>query len=325
MPAHWYVSVDGEEHGPMDPDALRSMAAAGRVDERALVRRGEDGPWLAASRVRGLFLDEAHRRATVPDDAHAHAFRHITTVHECLSPEERKKRAGVTLVNGLSWLMLALFTLLSFGGLAAVWLIGWVISRLTAEYNVRKLTAFGTLATPEQFPEIAQAMDEVCGQFGIDDPPRVIVINAAETNAFAIRFARKKVIVLLSEVLQGVIDHPAELRFLLGHELGHTMLDHGSRGVFELYRPAAYRAARELTCDNTGTAAAGDVEAARTVLRRLAVGNALHTRLNDDYLETEARQLESGLTGWLLRQYMTYPPIGRRIAGVTRFADEHAA
>ena len=49
-------------------------------------------------------------------------------------------------------------------------------------------------------------------------------------------------------------------------------------------------------------------------------GNALHSRLNDDYLEREANYLYSGLSGWFLRQYLRYPPLGKRLANIKSFA-----
>jgi Zn-dependent protease with chaperone function len=193
-----------------------------------------------------------------------------------------------------------------------------------AEYNVRKLQAFGTAASADQFPEISRALAEICQHFGIRALPKVIVLNHPMLNAFAVKFARKRVIVLLSETLEGVMSSPEKLRFVLGHELGHTMLDHGKRGIFEIYKPAAYKAARELTCDNVGTVSAGNAESAKEVLKRLGVGNTLYDRLNEGYLAAEARYIESGITGWLLKNYMTYPPLGKRLRNVDTFAREHA-
>jgi hypothetical protein len=97
-------------------------------------------------------------------------------------------------------------------------------------------------------------------------------------------------------------------------------LDHGKRGWFELYKPAAYKAARELTCDNCGCAAAGNSQAAKESLKRLAVGNQLFPRLSESYLAEEARYIYSGITGWLLKRYLKYPPLGKRMTSVEEFA-----
>ena len=158
----------------------------------------------------------------------------------------------------------------TFGVVLIFYAVSWIANWLLSEYNVRKLQAVGTTSTSEQFPEINQALEDVCAQFGVAHAPLVIVINMSAVNAFAIKFARKKVIVLLSETLEGILDKPAELRFILGHEMAHVLLDHGKRGMFELSKPAAYKAAREMTCDNLGCAAAGNLASSKTVLKRLS-------------------------------------------------------
>lgn len=360
MAIGWYCEIDGEEHGPLSADQLKTMAQIGQLTRDSLVRKGADGPWVPARRVRSLFdeseiplapladavpvarlietaptaapvarlleaaapVTHSARKAGANGARRSTGLMRVRSVDQCISEEERKKRPSVILGSILVCVFLAALVFASFGGILIALGIGWVVNQLLSEYNVRKLQAYGTAASPDQFPEIAQALGEVCQQFGIREQPRVIVLSNPMLNAFAVKFARKRVIVLLSETLEGVLDDPAKLRFILGHELGHTMLDHGKRGLFELYKPASFRAARELTCDNVGTACAGDPESAKEVLKRLGVGNRLYDRLNDGYLAAEARYIESGITGWLLKQYMTYPPLGKRLRNVDAFARE---
>lgn len=245
----------------------------------------------------------------------------MVSVRDCISREEKRKRFGVAVLNSFLWLILIALVLLSTGVILLLYVIPWLISVLLSEYNVRKLQAVGTSATQEQFPEIADALADICQTFGVKKLPRVIVVNDSQINAFALRFARKKVIVLLSKTLEGVLDKPEELRFFLGHEIGHVILDHGARRYFELYKSAAYKAARELTCDNCGCVAAGNITAVSNALKRLGVGNRLLDRLNDDFLVAEAGYIYSGLTGWLLKQYLTYPPLGKRIQNAREFCE----
>ncbi len=311
MGEDWYFRVNEQIRGPVSSTALRELATSGRLGRGDHVRRGNAGDWVTADRCRGLFEPVV--------DAVSTRLKSVRSVNACVSREERKKRFGVALMNGLVWLFVVALTLASWGALLILYGIGWVINHLLAEYQVRKLQALGTAATEKQFPEVVHALREVCDQFGVDECPKVIILNMSETNAFAIRFARKKVIVLLSEMLEGILDRPAELRFILGHELAHIVLDHGARGRFELYKSASYKAAREMTCDNCGCAAAGDLEAAKTALKRLGVGNALRDRLDEPTLAAEAEHLYSGLTGWLLKQYLSYPPLGKRLGNIAEF------
>ena len=61
----------------------------------------------------------------------------------------------------------------------------------------------------------------------------MVVINDSSLNAFAIKFAKKKVIVLVSETLEGVLDKPEELRV-------HSSAE-ARRLPAELHRAAAGR------------------------------------------------------------------------------------
>jgi Zn-dependent protease with chaperone function len=243
----------------------------------------------------------------------------IETVKDCISSLEKKKRFGVSFVNVFVWILLAALVVVSFGSLLLVYLITWLVNNLLSEFNVRKLQALGVTVSERQFPMVHSALIEVCNRFQIKDIPKVVIVNQSAINAFAVKFARKKVVVLLSQALEGVIAKPLELKFILGHELAHIVLDHGTRGIFEVYKPASYRAAREMTCDNAGAIAAGDVTAAIEAMRKLAAGNYLFSALDINSLQSEAQSLYTGLTGWLLKQYLTYPPIGNRMANIIAF------
>jgi len=45
----------GEIHGPFTPQELRRKAAAGEITPDAWVRKTQDGNWVTAERVSGLF------------------------------------------------------------------------------------------------------------------------------------------------------------------------------------------------------------------------------------------------------------------------------
>jgi Zn-dependent protease with chaperone function len=337
MSSEWYLMSEGVVKGPLSAPQLRAMAQAGQIGQEDRIRKG-DGPWAPANRVKGLFDDAFASTSGEPELSGFHAgdskmpnggsssrgLPGVRSIKQCISRDEKKKRGSAVLISLLFWIMLGIFTLSTFGFVLVLWLISWVIRKIAAEYHVRKLQAIGTAATPDQFPEIAQALTDICTQFQVDHQPKVILLNSREFNAFAVTFARKKVIVLLSEILDEMIERPAELRFILGHELAHLVLDDSWGGKFLIYRPAAFKAARELTCDNAGCAAAGDLESAKTALKRVGVGNKLYPRLNEQFLETEAKYIYSGITGWFLKQYLTYPPLGRRVSNVASFHQAHA-
>jgi Zn-dependent protease with chaperone function len=244
----------------------------------------------------------------------------IGSFADCLSDEEKGQRFGVTFVNSVLWLGLAILTAASLGIVLLVLFLGWLLRLMLANYNVRRVQAFGATVSEDQMPEVHKALAEVLARFGSKETPRIVVIGAGEINALALKFARQRVVVLMSELLEGIIDQPAQLRFLLAHECCHHALDHAGRGIFELYKPARYRQAREMTCDNAGVLAANDAKEACAVIGKLCVGNRLSARLNQPALQREAAMIYSGFSGWLLRRHLSHPPAGKRLANIERFA-----
>lgn len=242
----------------------------------------------------------------------------INTVNDLLSVEERKKRLSVAIVNCIVWFALLLLGLFIWPILIVyglVWLINWMLS----EYNIRKIQALGTTVSENQFPEIYSALQSICMSLNIKKQPKIIIIGESQVNAFALRFARKKIIVILSKTLEGISENTDEVKFFIGHEVCHLILDHGARGIFEIYKPMSYRSARELTCDNCGAYFANNLENAKTSLKRLCVGNLLVHKLNEEYLINESKYIYSGFTGWLLKNYLSHPPIGKRIQNINSF------
>lgn len=270
----------------------------------------------------------------------------ITSFGKCVSSEERKKRFGTTLVNLIIWAVISLFMiglvvcvvmmllegrkdvngiLIGVGAFFFAILIGWISKYLFAEYNVRKLQALGATVSADQFPVVHSAVEEIRRRFNVKRHVRVIVVASGEVNAFAVRFAKKHVVLLNSELLEGLIENRQQLLALLGHEMCHVVMDHGPRGTFEIIKSAPYRAAREMTCDNAGYVASGSVEETKAMLKKLCCGKVLHAYLSEPALIEESQQLNSGFVGWLLRQYMTHPPFGKRLQSVGQFAKKHGS
>lgn len=250
-------------------------------------------------------------------------MKSVTSFADCISDLERKQRLTVYVVSVFFILIWLLFAFATYGLFVLLSVIVWLINYLLAEYNVRKLQAVGVTVSPRQFPEVHAAASEVAQRFSTPMPDRIVVLPVSSMNALAIRFAQKKVVVLFSELLEGIIDHPDQLRALLAHEMCHSVLDHGPRRYFELYKPARFKQGRELTCDNAGLVAAGNFTAAKELLRRLAAGNRLSPRLNEQGLLDDATHVESGLVGWLIKQYLTHPPVGSRIRNIEYFGSQH--
>lgn len=67
MSVQWFCNVAGKVIGPFSPKQLKELADNGRLTPEHLVRRGEDGQWVEAHNVKGLFPEKgATPVATTP-------------------------------------------------------------------------------------------------------------------------------------------------------------------------------------------------------------------------------------------------------------------
>jgi len=55
MAAEWYYESRGIGHGPLSASELKRLAQTGKILPDALVKKGVEGKWVRAERVRGLF------------------------------------------------------------------------------------------------------------------------------------------------------------------------------------------------------------------------------------------------------------------------------
>ncbi|MCO6457106.1 MAG: DUF4339 domain-containing protein [Pirellulaceae bacterium] len=55
MAVQWYCRIGDQQLGPITADLLRQLAEQGQLTPDSLVRQGEAGSWVPASRVRGLY------------------------------------------------------------------------------------------------------------------------------------------------------------------------------------------------------------------------------------------------------------------------------
>ena len=55
MSEGWFCKVGDKKVGPLSADQLKTIAAQGQLRPEHMVRRGSEGPWVPAGRVKGLF------------------------------------------------------------------------------------------------------------------------------------------------------------------------------------------------------------------------------------------------------------------------------
>jgi Zn-dependent protease with chaperone function/tellurite resistance protein len=174
-------------------------------------------------------------------------------------------------------------------------------------YGYRRGLLSSTLRlTRSMSPEIADTVAQCKALLGYDSPVEVYVTPQHEFNASCYREVKGPTVLTLSSRLLEAFS-PAELRFVIGHELGHAVFDHYGLpmpltamiedvgGTF-VSRPIslklyAWCRSAELSADRIGLLCAQDPQAAASGFFKLASGMA-NPRIAPD-LATFARQVES--------------------------------
>ncbi|WP_210207939.1 M48 family metallopeptidase [Bosea caraganae] len=180
---------------------------------------------------------------------------------------------------------------------------------------------------PAQFPQLHRMVVEGTQTVGLKEVPATFVYNSSGVmNAMALRLVgRSRYIWLTSALID--CDDEDQVRFVVGHELGHHVAGHLDEPWSYLRLPAhfipflapAYSRARELTCDRVGVFVARNLQASRTALQMLACGSAkLNRQMNPDAFQAQERMVP-GIAGFVLNAISGYPRLTRRVEAVTQF------
>ncbi len=166
-------------------------------------------------------------------------------------------------------------------------------------------------ASERQFPQIYELVRD--GSYILDLPevPEVYVTQNPLVNAMAL--GRDKPFIVITTGMVNLYD-PEELRWVVGHELGHILSGHVVyRTMLLILLQLAARVAflpitlglgaiiwgleewfrkSELSCDRAGLLAGQDVDAARRALMKLA-GGAQLSELNPDAFREQAHEYDA--------------------------------
>ena len=163
-----------------------------------------------------------------------------------------------------------------------------------------------------QFPHIHEMVRD--GSYILDLPevPECYILQFPLVNAMAL--GRDKPFIVINSAMVDLYD-PEELRWVVGHELGHILSGHAVYRTMLLFlirlaariawMPLGYIGLRgiiwgleewfrksELSCDRAGLLAGQDVDAARRALMKLA-GGAQLSELNPDAFREQAHEYDA--------------------------------
>jgi Zn-dependent protease with chaperone function len=226
-----------------------------------------------------------------------------------------------------------------------------LLRRLAGLFSDRSLRllflASSVRASAEQFGQLHQLLLDGAAVLDLPEPPELFITQDPVPNAMAL--GSDKPFIVISTGMVDLLD-AEELRFTIGHELGHvlsghavyrTMLYHLTRlatrlawfavgylglrviiaGLEEWYRKS------ELSCDRAGALAGQDPAAARRALMKLAGGPRL-SELSHDAFHQQAREYDAvpdvreGLIKLLQLQGNTHPFAVVRFAELDRWMTE---
>lgn len=226
-----------------------------------------------------------------------------------------------------------------------------ILRNLAGLFNDRALRlmflASAVRASADQFPDLHQALMDSCYILDMPRVPELYISQSPIVNAMALG-SDKPFIVLNSGIVE--LMDPEEIRFVIGHELGHVLSGHTVYNTMLYYLIAlANRLAlvpfawvglkaviwaleewhrkSEMSCDRAGLLATQDVEAARRALMKLAGGRRL-AELSSNEFHRQAREYDAvpdvreSLLKLLQLQGTTHPFAVVRFAALDHWAAE---
>lgn len=206
-------------------------------------------------------------------------------------------------------------------GMALAYLLLFFITYCFAQSAlVSWLKGTGVRITAHQFPDLRERIDGCCQRLGLEGAPEAYLLQMGGSfNAFATRFLGNNFIVLYSDVVDALEDHPDAINFYIGHEIGHLKRQHlrwspllAPASLIPLLG-AAYARAREYTCDRHGFHACDDLKSAQLGLAALAAGGKRWRQLSAGGYAAQAQQ-SSGF--WMSFHELVgdYPWLVKRMA-----------
>ncbi|HUN34652.1 MAG TPA: M48 family metallopeptidase [Trebonia sp.] len=264
---------------------------------------------------------------TVPDRARVRLPGISSRAYE--HPADRSALVALRKLSGFDVLLSKLFGLFNERA--------WRLSYLAGAVKVSE----------RQFPHIYALVRDGAYILDLPDVPECYVVQDPEVNAMAI--GRDRPFIVITTGLVNLHDEE-ELRFVVGHELGHILSGHAVYRTMLLilirlaarsaWMPIGFIGLRaiiwgleewfrksELSCDRAGLLACQDVDAGRRTLMKLAGGPYL-SELNPDAFREQAHEydaapdLRDSILKVLQLQGSTHPHAVVRFAELDRWASE---
>lgn len=176
------------------------------------------------------------------------------------------------------------------------------------------------LITGDQFPHIHKMVVEGANKLGLKSVPDTFLYNSNGLfNAFARETLGRKYLMLTSSLVDATNDE--QVKFVIGHELGHHAAGHLTFIGFWLRFPAriipllhkAYSRQCEYTCDKIGYFISRDVDSSCSAIQMLGCGcQKLNGKMNLFAFEKQ-EDLVPSTSGFIVEIFRSHPRLTRRV------------
>ena len=242
-------------------------------------------------------------------------------MNKLVYPGERTLSALTLAIGLVFWILIIVGTV---GGALVGLLLGFIAYLFAQSALIAWIKGNGVKLDERQFPDLHAQFVTCCDTLQIGNRPQAYVLNGnGAINAFATRFLGHEYVVLNSNTVDAMREHPDGVAFYIGHELGHLRMRHLPKHLLRwpaLWLPligAAYSRAKESTCDRHGLACSSSPDNAAVALGALAAGGHRWRQLDVAAFRDQA-QASSGFWMSFHELLSPYPWITKRVVRVTR-------
>ena len=237
-------------------------------------------------------------------------------------PKEKTYFTLLLIISIILWIAVAI----SIFGILYALLIGfaaWMASGLLAA----RLKSESVEVTPEQLPVLHAVHGEVCKKLGLEEIPAFYILQAnGLLNAFAMRHSGRNFVVINSDLLEALGQDSPQVRFLIGHEIGHIQRGHILKRLLllpTLISPLlgkAYHRACEATCDRFGYFASGSLDGSAHGLLVLAGGKEAAPLLDPVVFARQYHAKRGFFVSWH-ELAANYPTLSQRVSNILAIKD----
>ena len=244
-------------------------------------------------------------------------------------PQERK--ALVTTL-GIFGLVVIIAGTYSLGGAFLLFLALFWAASFLVRVSHRRHIGNALRVSSRQFPELAGQSARAAQAVRVS-PLQVFVYQSQTMNAYSFGWSPPQAVVLTSHLVESMDED--ELRYVLGHEMGHIALGHTRLGTLVggvLGAPRVpilsaflvpiflwWSRCAEYSADRAGAIACGKLDKSISALLKVMVGPALAAQVNVEEVLAQSHELDGKVDALAGEAGISHPFLVHRIRELARF------